>query len=140
MELALKLGLWVHLLSLSLAGAAVFGVPALGTVMRSVDGVQRQALGRAVMRLAALGRMALVLLVVSGGFLLWGAGAGGLGPWFSVKMTLVLVLIGLAVFNIFNGKRAAAGDAAAVARLPVLWLTGMLALAGVVLAAVMTFG
>ena len=140
MELALKLGLWLHLLSLSLAGAATFGVPALGTVMRNADAAQRPVLGRAVLRLAALGRMALVLLVLSGGFLLWGGyAAGGLGPWFSVKMTLVVVLIGLAVFNIFNGKRAAAGDAAAVARLPILWLVGMLALVGVVLAAVMTF-
>ena len=141
MDLALKLALWIHLLSLSLGGAATFGVPVLGTVLRAADPVQRPGLGRAVLRLAALGRMALVLLVLSGGFLLWGRSAGaGLGPWFSVKMTLVLVMIGLAVVNLINGKRAAAGDAAAVARLPMLWLAGMLALAGVVLAAVMTFG
>ena len=141
MELALTLTLWIHLLSLALGGAATFGVPALGSVMRGAEPAQRQALGRAVMRLAALGRMALVLLVVSGGFLLWGVyGEVELGSWFSVKMALVLVLIGLAVFNLINGKRAAAGDKAAVARLPMLWLAGMLALALVVLAAVLTFG
>jgi uncharacterized membrane protein len=93
-----------------------------------------------VLRLAALGRMALVLLILSGGFLLWGrAGADGLGPWFAVKMALVLVMVGLALFNMMNGRRAAAGDAAAVARLPLLWTAGIATLAGVVLAAVMTF-
>jgi putative membrane protein len=139
MDIALTLTLWIHLLSLSLGGAAVFGVPALGTLMRKAEPAQRPPLGKAIMRLASLGRMALVLLVLTGGFLLWGRGGTGLGPWFTVKMVLVVVMIGLAVFNVFNGKRAAAGDAAAVARLPMLWLAGMLTLAGVVLAAVITF-
>ena len=141
MDLALTLTLWIHLLSLSLGGAAIFGVPTLGKMLRAAEPAQRPALAKAVLRLAALGRMALVFLVLSGGFLLWGVyGEVELGPWFTVKMALVVVMIALAVFNIFNGKRAAAGDKAAVARLPMLWLAGMLALAGAVLAAVLTFG
>jgi putative membrane protein len=140
MDLALTLTLWLHLLSLSLGGAAVFGVPALGTMLRKAEPAQRPPLAKAVMRLAALGRTALMLLVLTGGVLLWGRWAeGGLGGWFTVKMVLVVAMVGLAVFNVINGKRAAAGDAAAVARLPMLWLAGMLVLAGVVLAAVITF-
>lgn len=142
MELALKLVLWIHFLSLALGGVATFGIPALMSVGATLEPAQRPVMGKAIMRLAALGRMALTLLVLSGIFLLalGFQGGAGLSHWFWLKMLLVLALIGLVIYNIGNGKRILAGDAASLARAPLLAKVGIAILALIVLAAVLTFG
>lgn len=142
MELSLKLALWIHLLALSLGGVASFGIPALVALMSRAEGSQKPVFGQAIARLASLGRMALVILVLSGGYIVWGKypSFAAVGFWFDLKMVLVVALIGLSIFNIFNARRVRAGDAAAIARLPLMGRIGMGLLAGIVLLAVIAFG
>ncbi len=141
MELSANLALWVHLICLALAGASAFGGPALFGLMAKGDAAQKPVFAMAIARLAALGRMALVLMILSGGYLFWAkyAEQGGLSGWFDLKMTLVLLLAVLAVFGIFNARKARAGDAAAAARMPTLSKVSGLLVVATVLSAVFAF-
>lgn len=141
MEQLNTLALWLHLMSLALAGCSAFAIPATLGLMRRAEPSQRPVFGQVIARLAALARMALVLLILTGSFLLWSkyGGTGALNLWFDLKLLLVAALAALAVFNIFNARAARSGNAAAVARMPLLALTGSILLALVVLAAVFSF-
>jgi putative membrane protein len=141
MDIAIKLILWVHLMSLALAGSAAFGGPAVLALMRAADASQRAALAPVLAKLAALGRMALVLLILTGVALIVTklGGVSGLNPWFHTKMFLVVLMIALSVFGLINAKKARSGDAAAAARMPMLSKVGMALLVGIVLCAVFAF-
>lgn len=141
METTNTLVIWVHLVSLALAGCASFGIPVVLGLMSRAEPAQKPVLGQVVSRLAALGRMALVLLILTGSYLLWAkyGGFAAMNGWFHVKLTLVVLLSGLAVFNIFNARRARAGDTAAAARMPWLAKIGMGLLLAIVFSAVFAF-
>lgn len=141
MELGINLVLWVHLVSLALAGCSGFAIPAVLGLMSRAEPAQKPAFGQAVAKLAALARMALVLLILSGTYLLWAkyGGFADMNGWFHLKLTLVAVLTALAVFNIFNARRARAGDAAAMARTPILAKFGTSLLLAIVFSAVFAF-
>lgn len=142
MEILFKLVLWVHLVSIAIGGAASFGIPALLGLVAKAEPMQRPVFGQAIMRLAAIGRMGVALLIVTGVLMVsWKyGGVAELSYWFWLKMLLVLCLIGLVIFNIFNGRKLRAGDAVAAARAPELARLGMALLAGIVLTAVLAFG
>ena len=141
MDIAIKLILWVHLMSLALAGCAAFGGPVVLALMRGAETSQRAAIAPVLAKLAALGRMALVLLILTGLALIVTklGGVSGLNPWFHVKMLLVVLMIALSVFGLMNGKQVRSGDAAAAARMPVLSKISMALLMGIVLSAVFAF-
>jgi uncharacterized membrane protein len=141
MELGIKLVLWVHLVSLALAGCSGFAIPAVLGLMTRAEAAQKPAFGMAIAKLAALARMALVLLILSGTFLLWAkyGGFAGLNGWFHLKLTLVAILTALVLFNLFNAKWARAGDMAAAARMPLLAKAGTGLLLAIVFAAVFAF-
>jgi uncharacterized membrane protein len=141
MELSIKLVLWVHLISLALAGCSVFALPMVLRLMGLADPAQRPALGQVVAKLASFGRMALVLLILSGTYLLAAkyGGVAGLNGWFHLKMLLVVLLCALAIFNLFNARKARAGDVAAAARMPVLAKIGGLLVLAIVASAVFAF-
>lgn len=141
MELSIKLVLWIHLVSLALAGCSAFAIPAVLGLRAKAEATQMPVFGLVMAKLASLARMALVLLILSGSYLLWAkyGGFGGLGRWFQVKLGLVVILSALAIFNIFNGRWARAGDVAAAARMPMLATTATVLLLGIVLSAVFTF-
>ncbi len=141
METLNTLLLWLHLMSVALAGCAAFAIPAVLGLMRRSEPAQRPVFGMVIGRLAALARMALVLLILTGSALLWFkyGGTGSLSGWFDLKLGLVAVLAALAVFNIFNARAARSGNAAAAARMPLLAGLGTALLAMIVLSAVLSF-
>ncbi len=141
MELTVKLILWLHLVSVALAGSTAFALPVVRRMAVSADPALKPAFMPIMNKLAALGRMALVLLILSGLGLIWAKYGGfkGLNGWFHVKMTLVTLLAALAIFNIYNTRWAIAGDVAAVARRATLSKIGTALLMATILAAVFTF-
>lgn len=141
MELLFKLVLWVHLTSIAIGGAASFGVPALLGLVAKAEPAQKPVFGKAIMRLAAIGRMAVVLLILTGGLMLSlrYPDLSVLPLWFWLKLVLVAGLVVLLGVNIWNGRKLRAGDAAAAARAPVLGKIGMTLLSGIVLLAVLAF-
>jgi uncharacterized membrane protein len=141
MDIFVKLILWVHLLSLVLAGCATFAAPAVRRMMMKADAGQRPVYVPILAKLSALGRMALVLLILSGLTLIWAkyGGFSGQNGWFHVKMTLVALVALTAIFGVFNARKAQAGDAAAIARMPTLSKVGSVLVIATVFAAAFAF-
>lgn len=141
MDLTFKLLLWLHLVSVALAGATAFGMPLMRRLAAQAAPEHRPAFPAIMNGLAALGRMALVLLILSGLAMVWAryGGFAGMNGWFHLKMTLVAALTVLAVFNIYNARWAAAGDSAAIARRAPLSKLATALVMLVILAAVFTF-
>lgn len=141
METSIQLTLWLHLVSLALSGTATFGVPMVLGMMGRAEAAQKPTFAAVAAKLSSLGRMALVLMILSGFYLLWAkyGGFGGVNGWFHLKLTLVVLLAVLAVFNIFNARKARAGDGAAAARMPVLAKVGMGLVLTIVATAVLAF-
>ena len=133
--------LWLHLLSLSVAGATIFGLPVVMANMAGVAADVRPRVGAIARRLSMLSRGALVVLLVTGPLLVWlkYGGLEGFGFWFWAKMVLVVVQIAIVVFAGINGKRAQGGDAAAAQRAPVIGLVGMVTFLLILATAVLTF-
>ena len=132
--------LWLHLMAIAVAGAAAFGIPVVGAAARRGTADHRPVLMAVAGRLSMAGRGALVVLLVTGPLLIW-ARYGGVppGPWFSIKMVVVLLLTATVILSGFNAKWMAAGDKAALTRAPLLAKAGMALLALTVLFAVLTF-
>lgn len=135
------IALWVHFLSIGMAGMATFGIPVTLLASKSAPAQQRPAVGAILMKLAAFGRMAIALLVLSGLVIVWARySGGGLNGWFHIKMAFVVAIVALAVYSKRNGAKASTGDAAAVARMPTLGKIGIGLFALTVLMAVLAFG
>lgn len=139
---AMAIGLlWLHLMAIALAGAATFGIPVLGATVSRATADQRPVLLGVARRLSMLGRAALLVLLLTGPLLMWlKYGNGNLGPWFSAKMVLVLLLTANVVLSGFNAKWMAQGNEAARGRAPMLSMLSVVLLALTVLFAVMAFG
>ena len=133
--------LWLHLISLAVAGATIFGMPVLMANMAGVAADVRPRVGAVAQRLSMMSRGALVVLLVTGALLVWlkYGGFAGLSFWFWAKMILVVLQIGIVIFAGINGKRAQAGDAAAAQRAPSIGVVGMSTFLLIVATAVLTF-
>ncbi len=135
------LALWVHFLSIGMAGMASLGIPVALMASKGATAQQRPAVGAILMKLAAFGRMAIALLIVSGLAIVWAKyGGGELNRWFHIKMVFVAAIVVLALYNKRNGAKASAGDAAAVARMPMLGKISIGLFATTILMAVLAFG
>lgn len=66
MDVTLKLVLWLHLVSVALAGTSAFGGPVVLRMMRRADPALVPAYKQMAATFSALGRMALVLLILTG--------------------------------------------------------------------------
>lgn len=133
--------LWVHLMALALGGAATFGIPVGGRMIATATPEQRPMLFAVNKGLSTVGRTGLVLLLITGPLLVWlkYGGTAGFTVWFWVKMALVALLFINIVISGMNSQRAAGGDMAAAKRAPMLGISSMVLLLGVVLTAVLAF-
>jgi uncharacterized membrane protein len=133
--------LWLHLASLAVAGATVFGMPVIMANMAGVGADVRPRVAAIAKRLMMLSRGALVVLLVTGPLLVWlkYGGWAGYNLWFWVKMALVAIQIGIVVFAGINAKRAQSGDAAAMQRAPMISMVGMVTFLLIIATAVLTF-
>ena len=135
MDIAFDVALVAHLLSLVAAGAAVVGVPIVMAQMRIASPEMRPVLGGIVKGFGRSAQIAFAVLIISGPLMVWlrYGGVDGLGPWFWVKMALIVVMIGA---MIVGGRLRAMGNMTAASAAG--WVSRA-ALRGVIVAAVLTF-
>jgi uncharacterized membrane protein len=133
---------WIHLVSLGLGGAAVFGLPIVGSRMAAATPETRPLLFSIAHGLSNLGRAAVGLLIVTGPLMLWlrFGGTGALSGWFWVKMAFVILLVAIVIVGGINAKRAEGGDREAAKRAPLLGTAAMVVFVLIVGCAVLTFG
>ncbi len=141
MDIVSNLLFWLHLAALAMAGAAVFGLPVVGSQMAAATAETRPLLFTIAGRLSTISRAALVVLLITGLLLIWLKfnGADGFGVWFNVKMVLVLLLLISVIVGGIMLKRARGGDRSAAAMLPRLSAVNLVLLLAIVLSAVFAF-
>ncbi|MEO6394350.1 MAG: hypothetical protein ABIO40_00385 [Devosia sp.] len=140
MEYLLPFLFWVHLLSLAIGGAAVFGIPIVASKVGGATPEFRPTLFSIATQLSSIGRVAFALLIVSGPLLFWlKYGSVAPNPWFWVKMALVALLLVLIIYSGINAKKAQGGDMAAAKLGPQLSMISVAAYLLVIASAVLTF-
>ena len=102
---------WIHLLTVGIGGAAIFGIPVIGARMERAEAVARPDLIAVMDTLSIMGRGALLVALISGPWMVIAkfGGFGGMTGWFHAKMGLVALFTVSIVWAGVNGKRAVAG-------------------------------
>jgi hypothetical protein len=133
---------WIHLVALTVGGAAVFGLPVVGSRVAAAPPEARPVLFGIANQISSMGRGALITLLVSGPLLVWlkFGGVAGFTYWFWVKMAFVAILTVLVIYAGINAKRAQGGDMAAAKRAPQLSMIAVVLYLCVIGSAVLNFG
>ena len=133
MDIAFNILLVIHLLALAVGATTAIAMPIVMSRMAGATPDGRQMLAGIGVRLGLNSRIAVGVLLVSGGLMVWlrYGGVDGLGAWFWVKMVLVATLV-IAVIANAVVPRGALNPAV------MSWIT-RLSLLGVVIAAVFAF-
>ena len=133
---------WIHLVTVGVSGAAIFGNLVIGARMERAEAVARPDLMAVMDTLSMLGRGALMVALISGPWMVIAkfGGFAGQGPWFHTKMALVMLLTMAIIWTGINSKRAHEGDRVAAGRAPWIGLAAVVLFAGVIYAAVAAFG
>lgn len=141
MEILNNFLFWIHLVSLSLGGAATFGIPVVGSMMPTSTAETRPVLFKVAHGLSTVSRGGLAGLIITGPLLVWlkFGGMAGFTNWFWAKMVLVVLLLAAVIIAGINAKRAEGGDMSAAKRAPMIGGIAMLLLLGVVFCAVFAF-
>lgn len=141
MEVITNLLFWLHLVALAMAGAATFGLPVVGSKMATATPETRPLLFTIAEQLSTIARAALAALIITGPLLIWlkFGGTAGFTWWFSLKMLLVVILLGSVIFAGILMKRVKGGDRSAAGMLPRLSMLNMVLLLGIILSAVFAF-
>jgi putative membrane protein len=132
---------WIHMVSLAGGGVAAFGIPIVGSQMRTAAPESRPLLFKIMDRMSNAGRAAIALLIITGPimfFYQWQGTAPSMTA-FITKMVLVVLLLIIVIAAGINGKRAEHGDMAAMKRSPVLGMSAALVFVLVILAAAFAF-
>jgi len=121
-----------HLIALGVGAATAIAMPIIGSRMAGATPEGRTLLGGISARLGVNSRIAVGVLVVSGGLMIWlrYGGVDGMNIWFWVKMVLVAVIILALITSVIGRGRV---NPAVLG-----WIT-RLSLLGVVIAAVLAF-
>jgi hypothetical protein len=131
-----------HLMGLALGGAAGFGNAVVGRRLLAAAPDVRTHLFGISHGLAALGKVGMGLLIVTGPLLIWlqFGGVEALSWVFWLKMVLLVALIADIIVIGRMEARAEGGDLSALKRMPILGGLSILLLIGIVLCAVVAFG
>ena len=133
---------WVHMTALAGGGVAAFGIPVVGSRIGPAAPEVRPTLFHLAEALSNVGRIAMVLLLISGPIMYWMAWSAGGAPnqtAFIVKMVFVALLLITVIYAGINAKRAQAGDMAAAKRSPMLGITAAVLFVLVILSAALAF-
>jgi uncharacterized membrane protein SirB2 len=132
MDLTFNLLLVVHLAAFGLGISTTFVAPIIGSRMPKAPPEARPTLLGILGRLTLNARVAMGLLLVSGiamVYLRYGGDFSGLGPWFAVKMGLVVFILVMMILGIVLKPGTLKPQVMG-------WLT-RLAMAGIIISAVM---
>ena len=141
MDIVINLLIWAHIMAFVAGGSNSVVGPVIAARLPSAAPDVRAGYYAVMERLAQTGKVAMVVLLVSGPLILWlkYGGLGGASAWFWIKMVLVVVMLAAIIYGGINAKKAQAGDAEGERRAGVAHKVTGLAFAGVLLAAVFAF-
>lgn len=141
MELIINLLIWAHILAFIGGGSNSVVGPVIARRLPGATAEQRGAYYGLMNALSRVGRIAMVVLLVSGPLILWlrYGGLDGASVWFWVKMALIVVMLVAIIYGDINFKKFQGGDDAAGQRADVAHKITGAAFAGVILSAVLAF-
>ena len=141
MDIVINLLIWAHIMAFVAGGANSVVGPVIAARLPGATADARDGYYAVMNRLAQVGKVAMVVLLVSGPLILWlkYGGVGGASIWFWIKMALIVVMLAAIIYGGIQFKKAQAGDSAAGERAEVAHKVTGLAFAGVILAAVFAF-
>jgi putative membrane protein len=141
MDILFNILFWIHLVSLGLAGAAVFGLPVVGSKMATATADSRPLLISIQQSLSTMGRAALGTLVLTGLLMFWlrWQFVAPSALWFGIKMLLVVLLLANVIFAGITSNKARQGDRAAAQLIPRLSVISIALYLAVVFSAVFAF-
>jgi uncharacterized membrane protein len=135
MDTAFNILLIVHLGSLVVGGATNVAMPLIGRQMVGASPDMLSRFGPIARRLQLNSQIALGLLVLTGIAMLWlryGGNVAGLGPWFIAKLAFVALILATLVVSLVARPGAINPQ--------IFGMTMRIALIGIVVCSVMTFG
>ena len=142
MDLFYDLLLWLHIVAFAAGGAYPAVMPFLFEKLAGASQEETRAalfsIGNTISR---IGRIAMVVLLITGPVLLWMrfGGLSGASIWFWVKMALIAVMLVSLVIGGINFKKAEKGDASGLVVAETAGRIAAVAYLGVLLAAVFAF-
>lgn len=135
MDLAFSILLMIHLAALVVGGATNVAMPVIGRQMAGASPEVMTRLGPVALRLRVNAHVALAVLVATGAAMLWlryDGNAVGLGPWFVAKMGFVILIVASLVAGLMLRPGAVSPRT--------MGMVTRIALVGIVVCSVMTFG
>lgn len=143
MDIGLVLALFlfiVHIVAFVAGGANSVVMPIIGSKMASATPEVRRDLMDVAKRLATVGKVAMLTLIVTGLLVLWLKWNFAIpNVWFWVKMAGIVAMLVFISLNERNAKQAAAGDADASGRSRLFGQLTALAFLVVIASAVLAF-
>ena len=141
MDVVINLLIWAHILAVVAGGSNSVVGPVIGSRLASSTPDVRTGYYGVIDALSQVGKVAMMVLLVSGPAILWlkYGGLGGASIWFWIKMALVVVMLVTIIYGGINEKKSRSGDVEAGLRAGVAHRLTGLAFAGVVLSAVFAF-
>ena len=141
MDVIINLLIWIHILAFIAGGSNSVVGPIVGGRLATAGPELRPAYFSLMDRLSTVGKVSMVLLLITGPLIVWlrYGGIGGASPWFWVKMALVVVMLVSIIFAGIQFKKYEAGDEAAGHLAEQVHKITLLAGLGVVLSAVFAF-
>jgi hypothetical protein len=141
MDIVINLLFWLHIMAFVAGGSNGVVGPVIGSRLASATAEQRLGYLGVMTALSKIGKVSMVVLLVTGPLILWlkYGGLGGANAWFWVKMVLIVVLLASIIIGEINFKKEQAGDLAAAKLADIAHKVSGLAFAGVLLAEVFAF-
>ena len=133
----------LHFIGVTLGVGTGFAMLTLGLSTASMPPDERGTFMRRASAVGINGSIGLLLLIVSGVGLLLTRGVDVVmewgGAWFHIKLTLVVILIGVFGYMQVLVRKFKSGDAAAAARLPLISKIMLILGVSIIVAAVLAF-
>lgn len=141
MDVVINILIWLHIAAFVAGGSNSVVGPVIGARLASATPDMRQGYFGVLDALSQVGKVAMVILLVTGPLILWlrYGGVGGANVWFWIKMVLVAVMLASIIYGGINFKKSQTGDVAAGRRAQMAHKLTGLSFAGVLLSAVFAF-
>jgi putative membrane protein len=141
MDVVINLLIFAHVVAFVAGGANSVVGPVIGSRLASATPDARQGYFGVMNTLSRVGKVAMMVLLVSGPLilLLRYGGLAGANAWFWIKMVLIVVMLASIIYGGINFKKAQGGDVAAGKRAGMAHRVTGLAFLGVLLSAVFAF-
>lgn len=141
MDVVINLLIWIHIVAFVAGGSNSVVGPVISSRLASASPEQRAGYFGVMDALAQVGKVAMVVSLVSGPILLFlkYGGLDGATIWFWLKMALIGLMLAAIIYGGIQFKKSQSGDVEAASRAGVAHKVTGVAFLGVLLAAVFAF-